>query len=75
MALPDSTSPQVIRSHRNRKRNAANPSADRGPALELALNARDAAYASLPGHGLSLDGAATLRQVDPKDYLGYFSTR
>jgi hypothetical protein len=77
MALPNSTSAQVIRSSRNKKRNTPNASRDQATDIELGTGSysQDETYASLPTHGLTLDGTATLRQVDPKDYMGYFSTR
>jgi hypothetical protein len=77
MALPNSTSAQVIRSSRNKKRNATTTSRDQPGDIELEDGTRlgNQMYAAIPTHGLTLDGTATLRQVDPKDYLGYFSTR
>jgi len=75
MANSDLTSAQVIRSNRNKKRNAAYPPRDPTPNIELGDFNGGRVYTPLPVNGLTLDGSATLRQVDPKDYLGYFSTR
>jgi hypothetical protein len=77
MALPNSASAQVIRSSRNKKRNAASSPRDQPGDIELGngTHSENQMYATIPAHNLTLDGTATLRQVDPKDYLGYFSTR
>jgi hypothetical protein len=77
MALSNSASAQVIRSSRNKKRNAAPTPGDQTGDIELGngTHSGNQMFATITAHNLTLDGTATLRQVDPKDYLGYFSTR